>query len=341
MMKWPWIALRAGLALALASLDILSARGDSGAPDLKRLERSFSVHASLASQIESDRWSTNFPLVSAPTDLEIRNAARLLTDEYAANRLYLVYHKELSLIETETAFRVWRLVCAPEVELVPTLVLRNGQTNHAELFTTNELRSLISFFKKEVNPRRLAVLNVGSNANEMVALRVLAAEYPGGLINAGLKPDEPLAEPFSGAVENAEAALCEGKANDDWQQAGSGRGTLNKCVQSRNENSLPVAWNLGVIVAGDSGKTMVLPSGRNTIAATEILHFATPALIAGFSADLQHLQCDSRSLAHDGLSYSFYEMLKRGNVYVGYYARPFHEVVKTYKTLRSGKSPGH
>ena len=51
------------------------------------------------------------------------------------------------------------------------------------------------------------------------------------------------------------------------------------------------------------------------------------------------LQGRSRAVSHDGSGYAFYEMLKRGHIYVGYYARPFHEVVKVYETLRSGQLP--
>jgi hypothetical protein len=341
MIKKPWIRMQVGLALVLAIMGIRSASADSGAPDLKRLERSFSIHASLASLVQSDQWSTNFPSASAPTEIEIRNAARLLTYDYAANRLYLVYHKELPLMEARTAFQVWRHVCPPEVELVPTLALRCGQTNQNELFTTNELRFLIAFFKREINPRRVAVLNVGSNINELVCLRALASEYGDGVIRAGIQPDEPLDEPFTAAVEDAGAAICNAESNADWQQPESGRETLRKRVQSRNATPLPVTWTLAVVGAGDPDKKMPLTKGRNTLAVGEILHFAMPALIAGFSTDLQRLQVDSRVMNHDGAANAFYQTLKDGRIYVGYYARPFHEVVKIYTTLRSGKVPGH
>jgi hypothetical protein len=337
MMKCRWIGIQVGLAIGLAVISLVNVRADSGAPDLKRLERSFSIHASLAT-LPQGEWPTNLAAAPAPTEVEIRNAARLLTYDYAANRLYLIYQKEVPLLQAETAFQMWRQVCPPEVELVPALVLRTGQTNQTALFTTNELRLLIAFFKREVNPRRLALLNANSNIVQESGLHALADEYSAGLVCLGLRADESIGEPFTAAVEDAGTALCGGKSNEDWQQAGSGREALRKYVQSRNDNPLPVAWYLGTVATDQ--KNTPLSSGRNTLAANEILHFATPALIGGFSADLQTLQLSSRAINRDGSAYSLYEMLKKGHIYVGHYARPFHEVVKIYQGLRSGKPPG-
>src|SRR2546425_13247950 len=95
---------QAWFASALALMIFVNARADSGAPDLKRLERSFSLHASLGSRLERDSWVTNFPSASGPTEAQIHNAARLLAFEYAANRLYLIYQKEISLPEAEHVF---------------------------------------------------------------------------------------------------------------------------------------------------------------------------------------------------------------------------------------------
>ena len=66
---------------------------------------------------------------------------------------------------------------------------------------------------------------------------------------------------------------------------------------------------------------------------------AKPVCFSGFNCDLHELQASSQALTHDGSGYSFYEMLKRGQTYVGYYARPFHEIVKIYGALRAGTVP--
>ena len=62
--------------------------------------------------------------------------------------------------------------------------------------------------------------------------------------------------------------------------------------------------------------------------------------LAGFSSDLLILQANSAHPAHDGPQASFYETLKRGEAYTGYYSVPFQEIVAIYNGLRDGKSPG-
>src|SRR5438132_2553788 len=219
MKNW-WKQGQAWFASALALMILVNARADSGAPELKRLERSFSLHASLGSRLERDSWVTNFPSANGPTEAHIRNAARLLTFDYAANRLYLIYQKEISLPEAERVFRIWREACPLEVELVPALLLRT--TNRTEIFNATQLRALISFFKAEINSAHLAVLHPDSADSTS---RLLAAEYAEGLIGLGLGPEEPLAAPFQTAVADASSALSRGSSNEEWQQPGSGQET--------------------------------------------------------------------------------------------------------------------
>ena len=115
----------------------------------------------------------------------------------------------------------------------------------------------------------------------------------------------------------------------------------------------PVAWDL-IVVAwdyaaterggypgyDDAAKNMPLPAGRNRLAAEEILRTAKVGCMAGFSSDLLILQANSAHPAHDGLQASFYETLKRGEAYRGYYSVPFQEIVAIYNGLRDGKSSG-
>ena len=86
-------------------------------------------------------------------------------------------------------------------------------------------------------------------------------------------------------------------------------------------------------------KNAPLPSGRDSIGVRDVLRQSQGRSCSGFSCDLHRLQTSSQTLTHDGSGYSFYEMLKRGQVYVGYYARPFYEVVKVYDSLRAGNLP--
>ncbi len=82
---------------------------------------------------------------------------------------------------------------------------------------------------------------------------------------------------------------------------------------------------------------MPLPAGRNLLAANEILKQAKPNRFAGFSSDLFILQINSQSKSHDGLDGSFYETLRRGEIYRGYYSVPFQEVTKIFTDIRTGR----
>jgi len=50
-------------------------------------------------------------------------------------------------------------------------------------------------------------------------------------------------------------------------------------------------------------------------------------------------QANSRHPAHDGLKASFYETLKRGEIYQGYYHGPMREIAAIFNRLKEGKPP--
>lgn len=109
-------------------------------------------------------------------------------------------------------------------------------------------------------------------------------------------------------------------------------------------NLIVVAWDYSATERGsypgydDANKNMPLPAGRNALAANEILRNAKPDRLAGLSSDLFILHVNSRSPAHDGPRGGFYEALKRGEAYRGYYATPFQEVVTIFAGLRRNKA---
>jgi hypothetical protein len=167
----------------------------------------------------------------------------------------------------------------------------------------------------------------------------------------GLQPGEPLEAPFVAGVEDTWSGMCHGKANDlDWRQPGFGAETLRNWVLARNPETRPIAWDL-VVVAwdytaterggypgyDDAEKNMPLPEGRNRMAMELITRTANTKQLAGFSSDLFILHANSRAASHDGEVKSFYECLKRGEDYRGYYGTPFQEIVTLYRELRAQK----
>ncbi len=321
--------------------------------DLGNLERSFWLHASLSTKSQRGYWGPNFPASRSPTEADIRNTAKLLTDKYAANRLYLVYHHELPLQEAEQVCRWWRQYCPEKVQLIPTLVLRMYDEQQTPVFTLDELRQLVTFFKQSINGEQIAVYDVYPKRDQGDALRLLAEQYPKGLIRVGIQPDEQIESPFVSAVQDTWSGICHGKTNADWLDRGFGAETLRQWVENRNQSSHPIAWDL-IVVAwdyaaterggypgyDDAAKNMPLPAGRNRLAADEILRTAKVGILSGFSSDLLILQANSAHPAHDGTTASFYETLKRGEAYTGYYSVPFQEIVAIYSGLKDGKSSG-
>ncbi|MCX6911398.1 MAG: hypothetical protein NTY01_25605 [Verrucomicrobia bacterium] len=319
--------------------------------DLALLERSFWLNASLASPTLG-YWGAGFPKARRPSDAEIANVARLLARDAAANRLYLIYHRELPLEEAHEVFLAWRKACPPEVELVPTLVLRMYDKKQTPVFTADELASLCDFFKSRLQTRHAAVYDVHAGRDEGAGLAALAKHFPRGLVRVGLQPGEPLAAPFVGAVEDTWSGFCHGLTNDDWRSPGFGAETLRKWVAARNSGAAPVvwdlvavAWNYSVTKRGeypgydDANKNLPLPAGRNQLAAADILATAAPGKLGGFSSDLLILQLNSASAAHDGAHGAFYETLKQGRPYDGFYAGPWREIVAIYRALRAGHWP--
>ena len=173
----------------------------------------------------------------------------------------------------------------------------------------------------------------------------LAKQYPKGLIRVGIQPDERIRPPFITVVQDTWSGFCHGKTNTDWQDRGFGADTLRRWVQERNQDHRRVVWDL-IVVAwdysatarggypgyDDAAKNMPLPAGRNRLAAEEILRTAQADCLGGFSSDLLILQANSQSRAHDGAN-GFYETLKQGEVYRGYYSEPFEEIITIFNRL--------
>ena len=66
---------------------------------------------------------------------------------------------------------------------------------------------------------------------------------------------------------------------------------------------------------------------------------ADAKILGGFSSDLLILQANSEHRAHDERQGSFYETLKRGEPYRGYYARPLEEIAAIFARMQENKKP--
>lgn len=347
-MNNPRSSTRLVAAWLLSILVVVTASTSAHGAGHVPLERSFWVHASLGLFTQQNYFGTNYPGTPLPEQQQVGNAARLLGRDCAANRIYLIYHRELPVDDARRLFTWWRQACSNTVEIVPALVLRMYDRDQTPVFATKELAELTDFFHERINPRRLAIYDIAARRNPGEAEALLARKFPGGLIRLGLQPGEVIKPLFSAAVHDTWSALCHGRRNEeDWRQPGFGAGTLRQWVVARNSGPQRVAWNL-VTVAwdysatergghpgyDDAEKNMPLPVGRNRQASQLIRAAARTEALAGFSSDLYILHENSRPARHDGKAGAFYECLKRGEHYHGYFGGPWQEIVSLYRELR-------
>ncbi|HPA21413.1 MAG TPA: hypothetical protein PLU30_26970 [Verrucomicrobiae bacterium] len=341
-----------GAVVLAALLQGLAVAGPmAGAPG--QLERSYWVHASLGPTTQRGYFGLDFPGAEPPTREAVANAARLLGGPYGANRLYLIYHREMPIGEARRVFAWWREACAESVELIPALVLRMYDKSGRPVFSDDEMRGLCDFFRENINRHRVAVYDVYAKRDQGAALAVLAKRFPGGVIRVGLQPTEEVDAPFVAAVQDTWSGFCHGTRNHEhWLQPGFGAETLRRWVTARNGGAKRIAWNL-IVVAwdyaaterggypgyDDAAKNMPLPAGRNRIGAGLIARAAARGQLAGFSSDLHILDENSRSVAHDGKAGAFYQTLREGKEYTGYYAVPFREITQIFGELREGRWP--
>lgn len=320
--------------------------------DPARMERSYWLHASLGDRTLRGYWGRDMEGEPAPSEEEVRNAARVLCNDYAANRLYLIYHAEMPLEHACRVFRWWRDACPRAVDVVPTIVPRMYDKETTLVFAPDDLRRIVRFFRRDLGVSHVGLYDVYPDRDHREATAILEEEFKRRLVRVGIQPDEKISEAYAWVVQDTWSAFCHGRTEADWRSPGFGAETLRKWVSARNTAPCPVVYDL-IVVAwdytptargeypgyDDAKKNMPLPMGRNRAGAGEILSLAQPGQLGGFSSDLFILQANSRTREHDGLEKSFYRTLKRGEMYGGYYAAPLREVVEIYRELRAGRLP--
>ncbi len=317
-----------------------------------KLERSFWVHASLATDTRRGYWGPSFAEAKPPTEAEVRRAARAICGGYHANRLYLVYHGDIARGAAVRVFGWWRQACPNSVEIVPTFVLRMYDQATTPVFGQAEAAGLFADIRKAAQAARGAVFDVYPNRDQGPALAALVRAFGGNALRVGIQPGEKAGAEVRAAVQDTWSGFCDGRADADWRAPRRGAEMLRKWVEERNAGTLPIAWDL-IAVAwdylptktgeypgyDDAAKNMALPAGRNMAAARLILDAAKPEVLAGLSSDLTILEANSKHAAQDGEAGAFYACLRAGRRYAGKYAAPLDEIGAIYGALAKGRMP--
>lgn len=339
----PALALLACAGVALASPQKI---------DTRWLERSYWIHASLTVRADRGYWGATYARPQAPTAEEIKRAAHTLCDKYGANRLYLIMHNELTIEDAERCLLAWHAGAPRAVQIVPTFVLRMYDHDITPVYTSAEIHRLCTFAKTRIGVRMAAVYDVYPRRNQGACLATLREEFPNAVVRVCVQPGESLEGGWRSAVEDTWSAMCEGRTNADWASPGFGKETLLKWIGERSGEGPTVAWDLIAIAwdykptargtypgYDDASLNMPLPAGRNALAADLVLRSAEPARLAGFSSDLFIVQANSLSGKHDGPGHTFYEALRSGQPYTGFFAEPLNEIATIYHRLARGQRP--
>jgi len=229
-------------------------------------------------------------------------------------------------------------------------VLRAYDKAQTPVFAPDELRRLALFCKEHVNARHIGWYDVMPDREQGEPLAVLAEVFPRGIVRVGIQPDEKIDPRCAMVVQDTWSGFCHGKTHEDWLSPGFGAQTLIRWIDLRKDSPVPVSWDL-IVVAwdyqptqrgeypgyDDAAKNMPLPAGRNWLGARLVADHCNPSVLAGFSSDLWILEANSKHAAHDGRAASFYQTLRRGEPYRGYYRVPFDEVTAIYRHLRAGR----
>lgn len=319
-------------------------------PELARLERSYWLHATLATRLQRGYWGPDYPAGEPAADAEIARAAELLERTYAANRLYLLCHREVADDELKRCLLAWRHAAGGRLELVPTLVLRMYDTAATPVWSLDELTGFAGWLRAALDPPGIGVYDVYPNRALPPAWEALRAAARPPLIRIGLQPGETPSEGIDSAVQDTWSGLCAGREHADWRAPGFGAELLRGWLAERNAGPLPVAWDL-VAVAwdyrstprgeypgyDDAARNQPLPAGRNRLAARMILESARPEVLRGFSSDLFIL--NQNSAAQDGADASLYAALRAGRRYDGAFAAPLDEIAAIFRELAAGVAP--
>ncbi len=338
-------------------------------------ETSFWVHASLPDSWGRGYWDTSPPAPPAhpATIQQVAAAAKLLTGNYSANTLYLLYHDEVSWGVAQPLFRAWHAAAAPGVELVPTLLFRSynasegidpfgGHLNFGAATSNTTLDSMMSVFA-EINPHRLGVFDVYPNRDQGIG-PALAERHGLLLTRVGLQPAEKLPALYrGGGVEDTWSAVCCGRTNELWSELSCGRSLVKQWAADRMADPRPfafdlivVAWDYNMTANGtnpnidDAAKNQALPAGRTKLVVDAIRSEAMAAGRGGaggrvgFSSDLTILEADGRVPQRDGRNRSIYATLRAGVLYWGtdggsYYGRAFREITQIYSELHNEVAP--
>lgn len=308
----------------------------------------------------------SLPADPVPERRHIANAVRCLRETYGADKLYVVYHRQFEPDAAREVLLRWKEEGVRRgVRIVPTVVPESYATPTTMNFTDSTLCEFAAWCLREIDPDEFGLYDVyvrqapGSAQDAQMA--VLRRAVGDRLVRIGLQPGEELSRHCKAGVEDTWTAECQGLTNELWEHPDSvggtdvyGRKLLESWVRERAEGEtrrivwdmIPVAWDydepvdpLGYVCPGDDALINNPPvDGR-----IELCHkyisagypdgTMTPKF-GGYSCDLHILEANSAGKPE---SPSFYEQLREGKSYTGYFSGAMEQIGGLYKKLGASK----
>ncbi|MBQ8838304.1 MAG: hypothetical protein IJ005_03185 [Bacteroidales bacterium] len=301
-----------------------------------------------------------------PPDSYIENGVKMLVETYKANLLYIFYHRQFEIEAAKKVFLKWKEAAEGyNVKLVPTVLLQDYSNtttpaNSTMNFTDAELIDLAKWFQENFG-EEVGIFDVYTRQSggslQDVQLTKLKEAIGDNLVFVGFQPGVNLSQHFKRAVEDTWTAECQGNTNDLWSNPIGGQNVGKKLLDNwvlervRFESRpitwdlIPVAWDYeettakdqyGYVCPGDNALYNDPPIiGRLKLSKDAIFsHYEggwRNKRLGGLSCDLTILQANSSGCRKDKTD--FYEAIRVGKVYEGYFASAMNEIAEVYEEV--------
>ena len=332
------------------------------------IELSFWVDCDMAGFHKRGYWVKHSTMAPEriPHEGFIKNGVKILVETYKANLLYLFYHRQFEIEEAKKVLLTWKEAAKGlNVKLIPTVLLQDYSNYSTPAlgpmnFTDEELLEFAQWSQENFG-EEFGIFDVyvrqSNGSLQDAQLTKLKEAIGNNLVFVGAQPNIPLCHHFKRAVQDTWTAECQGNTNELWVSPRNGQNVgkklLDQWVSDRVKNEsrpitwdlIPVAWDYeettakdeyGYICPGDNALYNDPPIPGRLRLSKDAIFAQYPGSwrndkLAGLSSDLTILQANSAGCTKD--RDSFYEAIRTGKVYEGYFAGAINEIADVYEDV--------
>jgi hypothetical protein len=298
-----------------------------------------------------------------PEYSHVGHTCNFIKNVYGGTKVYVIYHRQFEINEAKAVLlNLWKDQATRfGLTVVPTVVLENYTNPPVSNFTDDEILEFASWCMENINPDEFGLYDIyprqQAGGVQDVQITKIKNQIGNKLVHVGLQPGQPLNANMKAGVEDTWTAECQGLTNELWlnpvQYNGTnlyGRLLLEQWVMERKNNEsrrivwnmIPVAWDYdnpvdpyGYISPGDDA----LINDPPIVGRIDLCHqyFSlwygsyTDPQFGGYSCDLRILELNSFGRPEHP---SFYECIREGNYYTGYFARGINEIAQVFFSLQ-------